>query len=164
MSYPEPRYLGEGVWSVPCTGQRTRNLISAHRRATRTTSPPTFSPVTSSGCTRSTWHRGLPGRAPHRSISESFFVLAGEVQLFDGERWITARRDDFLYVPVGGLHAFRNGSDAPASMLLLFSPGAPREEYFENVAEMARRGGDEFAEFLVRHDSFFVDVQSKPPT
>ena len=49
-------------------------------------------------------------------------------------------------------------------MLLLFSPGAPREEYFENVAEMARRGGDEFAEFLVRHDSFFVDVQSTPPT
>ena len=48
----------------------------------------------------------------HRSISESFFVLAGEVQLFDGERWITARRDDFLYVPVGGLHAFKNGSDA----------------------------------------------------
>jgi hypothetical protein len=45
-------------------------------------------------------------------------------------------------------------------MLLLFSPGAPREEYFEKVGEMAQRGGEEFKEFLVRHDSFFVD---QPP-
>jgi hypothetical protein len=47
-------------------------------------------------------------------------------------------------------------------MLLLFAPGAPREEYFEQVAEMARRGGEEFAEFLVRHDSFFVDTEGGP--
>lgn len=100
-----------------------------------------------------------PGPATHfhRSISESFFVLSGEVRLFDGDHWTTGRQGDFLYVPVGGLHAFRNESEEPASMLLLFSPGAPREEYFEQVAEMARRGGEEFTEFLVRHDSFFVD-------
>jgi hypothetical protein len=60
-------------------------------------------------------------------------------------------------VPVGGLHAFRNDSDGPSSVLLLFSPGAPREEYFERVGEMARRGGQEFQDFLIRHDSFFVE-------
>ncbi|MGH9270971.1 MAG: cupin domain-containing protein [Ilumatobacteraceae bacterium] len=94
----------------------------------------------------------------HRSISESFFILAGEVGLFNGEQWITARRHDFLYVPVGGLHAFKNASAEPASLLLLFTPGAPREEYFEQVAEMAVRGGQEFTDFLVHHDSFFVDI------
>ena len=107
---------------------------------------------------------GAPGPKTHfhRSISESFFVLSGEVRLFDGEHWITSGAGDFLYVPVGGLHAFSNPSDAPASMLLLFSPGAPREEYFEKVAAMATRGGDEFAEFLVRHDSYFVDPDGGP--
>ena len=77
----------------------------------------------------------------HRSISESFFILSGEVQLFDGERWITARRDEFLYVPVGGLHAFKNGSDEAASMLLLFSPGAPREEYLRRLPRWPRVAG-----------------------
>ncbi|MGW5449516.1 cupin domain-containing protein [Streptomyces asiaticus] len=38
---------------------------------------------------------------------------------------------DFLYVPAGGLHGFQNDSDEPVSMLMLFSPGAPREEYLE---------------------------------
>ena len=100
---------------------------------------------------------GGPSTHFHKTISESFFVLTGEVQLFDGEQWITARRDDFLYVPVGGLHAFRNDSDEPSSMLLLFSPGAPREEYFEQVAEMSQRGGRDLIEFRLRHDSYFVE-------
>ncbi len=42
---------------------------------------------------------------------------------------------------------------------MLFAPGAPREEYFEQVAEKARRGGQEFADFLVRHDSYFVEEE-----
>lgn len=44
-------------------------------------------------------------------------------------------------------------------MLLLFSPGAPREDYFERVAEMTRRGGQELEDFRVQHDSFFVDEE-----
>ena len=165
MSYPEPRYLGEGgeVSAVYRPADTKPDLSSpsgnTHYLATHVLTGGEF------GLYKIDMAPRAPGPSTHfhRSISESFFVLAGEVQLFDGEQWITARRDDFLYVPVGGLHTFRNGSDAAASMLLLFSPGAPREEYFENVAEMARRGGHEFAEFLVRHDSFFVDVHSAPP-
>ena len=84
-------------------------------------------------------------------------MLSGEVMLSDGQGWITGREGDFLHVPAGGLHAFANRSDVPASMLLLFAPGAPREEYFERVAEMNRRGGRELADFLARHDTFFVE-------
>ncbi|WP_329397606.1 hypothetical protein OHA45_25915 [Streptomyces lydicus] len=42
---------------------------------------------------------------------------------------------------------------------MLLAPGAPREEYVEQVAEKARRGGQEFADFLVRHDSWFVEEE-----
>ncbi|AEW99222.1 hypothetical protein [Streptantibioticus cattleyicolor] len=41
---------------------------------------------------------------------------------------------------------------------MLFTPGAPREEYFERVAESARRGREELKGFQVRHDGFFPDM------
>ena len=96
----------------------------------------------------------------HRTISESFFVLEGTVRLYDGSRWIDAVAGDFLYVPVGGIHAFKNESGAPASMLLLFAPGAPREAYFEALAAMATSGrqltAQEYTEFLASHDQYMV--------
>ncbi|MDH6454804.1 oxalate decarboxylase/phosphoglucose isomerase-like protein (cupin superfamily) [Streptomyces sp. SAI-149] len=59
-------------------------------------------------------------------------------------------------MPIGGLHAFRNVTDEPMSMLMRFSPAAPREEYFEQVAEVGQRGGEELERFRVRHDSCFL--------
>jgi quercetin dioxygenase-like cupin family protein len=102
------------------------------------------------------------GPAPHfhRTFSESFYVLAGTVRLFDGERWVEARDGDFLFVPRGGIHAFGNESDDPAAMLILFAPGAPRERYFIEQAEIAESGRqlspEERTEFLARHDQFMV--------
>jgi uncharacterized RmlC-like cupin family protein len=61
-------------------------------------------------------------------------VITGTVRLLDGANWIDAKPGDFLYVPAGGLHGFRNDSGEPASMLILFAPGAPRELYFEGLA------------------------------
>jgi quercetin dioxygenase-like cupin family protein len=96
----------------------------------------------------------------HRTFSESFYVVSGEVALYDGDRWVTGGAGDFLHVPVGGIHAFRNESGAPADMLILFVPGAPREQYFEALAEMAatgkQLGDDEKAAFLAAHDQYAV--------
>ncbi len=50
----------------------------------------------------------------------------------------TARPNDFLYVPPGGIHGFRNEADEPASILMLFAPGAPREYYFEGLRRAGR--------------------------
>ena len=96
----------------------------------------------------------------HKSLSESFFVLSGTIRLFDGARWVDGRPDDFLYVPEGGVHGFRNESGDWASMLILFAPGAPREKYFEGLAEIGRAGDrpspEEMEEFYRRHDTFWV--------
>jgi len=96
----------------------------------------------------------------HRTISESFFVLEGAVRLYDGSRWIEAVAGDFLCVPVGRIHAFKNESGAPASILLLFASGAPREAYLEALAEMATSGRQlteqEYREFLAGHDQYMV--------
>jgi mannose-6-phosphate isomerase-like protein (cupin superfamily) len=96
----------------------------------------------------------------HRTISEAFYVLSGAMRLYDGRQWFGAGPGDFLHVPPGGVHAFRNESGEPASMLLLFTPGAPREAYFEALAEVAGSGrqldDEEQAELLRRHDQFMV--------
>jgi mannose-6-phosphate isomerase-like protein (cupin superfamily) len=92
----------------------------------------------------------------HRSISESFYVLSGVVRIYDGDRWIDTRPGDFVHVPEGGIHAFRNESGEPASMLLHFAPGAPREGYFEGLPSLAGATEEERAEFFLRHDTFWV--------
>jgi mannose-6-phosphate isomerase-like protein (cupin superfamily) len=96
----------------------------------------------------------------HRTFSEAFYVLDGRISLFDGTDWRQGRAGDFLYVPPRGVHAFRNESGALVSMLILFAPAPPREEYFRELAERIASGrtytDDERAAFMARHDQFEV--------
>jgi len=101
---------------------------------------------------------GGPAAHFHKTFSESFYMLSGVVRLYNGEVWAEAREGDFLYVPQRGVHAFRNDSDEPASMLILFAPGAPREAYFRELAEIGATGRqlsfDEWTELYARHDQY----------
>jgi mannose-6-phosphate isomerase-like protein (cupin superfamily) len=69
---------------------------------------------------------------------------------------VDGRPGYFLYVPQGGVHGFRNESGEPAAMLILFTPGAPREDYFERVAATSAMTEEERVEFFLRHDTFEV--------
>ncbi|MFD4640952.1 cupin domain-containing protein [Lentzea sp. NPDC058436] len=97
-----------------------------------------------------------PGPRPHfhRTFSESFYVLEGEITLLDGDEWTRAGEGDFLYVPVDRPHAFRNDSDAPARMLILFSPGIARENFFLEVGDAKNLSPDELVAFYERHDQY----------
>jgi quercetin dioxygenase-like cupin family protein len=163
MSYPEPRYLGHtGETSVTyrptdhepdvvypngtivqylATGEQTRGLFGLYR-----------------------WEMGPaksgPGPHFHRTITESFYVLSGNIRIYDGREWIDTHAGDFIHVPEGGIHGFRNESGEPASMLIHFAPGAPREPYFEGNARFAREGppgGAERAKFYRLHDTAWVE-------
>lgn len=98
----------------------------------------------------------------HKSMSESFFVTDGSLRVYDGAKWRDATKGDFLHVPPGGLHSFYNESDEPTSFLMLFTPGAPREEYFEGVGHLAALGAEAREQFFIAHDSYFVDLQVGP--
>jgi mannose-6-phosphate isomerase-like protein (cupin superfamily) len=108
------------------------------------------------------WHMpaSAGGASPHfhRTFSEAFYVMSGTATLFDGRSWATAGSGDFLYVPEGGIHGFRNDADEPASMLILFAPGAPREDYFRELAEIRSSGRElsqeEWLELWARHDQY----------
>lgn len=159
MTYPEPRYLGD-------TGEITATYLPHG-------APPDISYANGGTCTYLAtgattggkfglyrWDMGAEpsGPAPHfhRSLTESFFILTGTVRIYNGQEWITTVPGDFVHVPEGGVHGFRNESGEPASLLLIFSPGAPREGYFEGIAEWAASGRED-QEFFVRHDTFWVD-------
>ncbi|WP_434446479.1 cupin domain-containing protein [Lentzea sp. E54] len=155
MSYPEKVYFGEGgevnasfrpASTPPDTGREGDGI---HYLATTDVTRGEF------GLYRVMMKpkAGGPSTHFHRTISESFFILNGTVRLYNGDKWIDAEQGDFLHVPQGGLHAFRNDSDAPAEMLLLFTPGAPREEYFEKLGQVAKADLEAFRD---KHDSYFV--------
>lgn len=97
----------------------------------------------------------------HRTFTESFYVLSGSVRLFDGAAWVSATAGDFLFVPERGIHGFRNESGQPASLLILFTPGSPREAYFRELAEIRASGrtlsDDEWTDLYTRHDQYMVE-------
>ncbi|NUR64056.1 MAG: cupin domain-containing protein [Catenulispora sp.] len=96
-----------------------------------------------------------PGTHFHKTMSEAFFILKGAVRLFNGEKWVEATPGDYLFVPPGGLHAFRNESGEEASMLLMFAPGAPRENYFRGLVEgLPAKLGEKF---FLEHDQYNVE-------
>jgi mannose-6-phosphate isomerase-like protein (cupin superfamily) len=94
----------------------------------------------------------------HRTFSEAFYVLDGRIKLFDGTEWREGGAGDFLYIPPRGIHGFRNESGAPVTMLILFAPAPPREEYFRELGERIASGrqytDSERAAFMARHDQF----------
>jgi mannose-6-phosphate isomerase-like protein (cupin superfamily) len=159
MSYPQARYLGDG-------GERSATYRAADHAPELTYASGNAVHYLATGQTTNgqfglyRWEMGPSpsGPAPHfhRSISESFFVLSGTVRIFDGNDWIDTGPGDFVHVPEGGVHGFRNESGEPASMLLHFAPGAPREDYFERITELGAMSDEERVEFFLRHDTFWV--------
>ena len=163
MSYPDPVYLGPG-------GETTASFRPAGTPPELPRPGGGAASYLATGATTAgrfglyRWDMGTqPGGADphfHRTMSESFFVLSGVVRLYDGERWRDSGPGDFAYVPEGGLHGFRNESGEPASMLILFAPGAPREAYFEGLVAIAEGRWDPSPEertaFLEEHDNHYV--------
>jgi mannose-6-phosphate isomerase-like protein (cupin superfamily) len=162
MSYPEPRYFGD-AGEVSATYRPSdqqpeityQNGNTAHYLATGASTGGLF------GLYR--WVMGPepsgPGPHFHRTIAESFYVLTGTVRIYNGSQWIETRPGDFVHVPPGGIHGFRNESGEPASMLLHFAPGAPREGYFEGLAEFAisgRPNEEAMAKFYLEHDNTWL--------
>lgn len=166
MSYPPARHHGPGTTAatlrtaVQAPDLRFPRGGAVHHLATQASTGGEY------GLFR--WDMAAAPSGPdphfHRSMSEAFYVLEGTVALFDGTGWTDAGPGDFLYVPPGGIHAFRNRSGAPASMLMLFAPGAPREAYFAELARIGEFGRSlteqEWAELYARHDQVVVDIKA----
>ena len=103
-----------------------------------------------------------PGASPHfhRTFSESFYVLSGELTIFAAGEWRPYGPGDYALVHEGGAHGFRNDGDEEAAFLILFAPGIARERFFNEMAELRRSGRtltpEEMTAFYARHDQVMV--------
>jgi mannose-6-phosphate isomerase-like protein (cupin superfamily) len=81
-----------------------------------------------------------PGGGPpphiHHREEEQFYILAGELTLKAGDQTIQASVGDFVHIPRGTVHAFRNTGQVPAKLLITYSP-AGIEKLFQQVFEPA---------------------------
>jgi mannose-6-phosphate isomerase-like protein (cupin superfamily) len=163
MSYPDPVFLGERGEATATYRPSSAEPDLTYKSGTR------CSFLATGAMTRGLFglylwelppNGGGPGPHFHRTIQESFFVVSGTIKIYDGREWRDTRPGDFVHVPEGGIHGFRNDSDDEASMLIHFAPGAPREDYFASNARFSYEGrlsDDEMAAFYLRHDNHFVD-------
>ncbi|MCW2692734.1 MAG: conserved rane protein of unknown function, putative Cupin 2 conserved barrel domain [Mycobacterium sp.] len=97
-----------------------------------------------------------PGAHYHHQFSETFYVLEGELAVLNKEEWVTIGAGDLVYVPRSVVHGFRNDAAVDARFLILFTPGVPREEYFDGLAAWDNAGitptPEELDAFALRHD------------
>jgi quercetin dioxygenase-like cupin family protein len=68
-----------------------------------------------------------PGGGPvahaHTRSDEAFYVLAGELEILDGARTFVARAGDFVFIPRGIRHRFKNTGVHGARLLFMLTPG-----------------------------------------
>lgn len=99
-----------------------------------------------------------PGGGPpphiHTREDETFYVLEGQIGFLLGEKTIAAGTGDFVNVPRGTVHCFRNVGTETARMVLTFTP-AGMEGFFEEALEPAPNGSqdvpDNFEEVAARY-------------
>lgn len=66
---------------------------------------------------------GGPALHTHDVEDEAFYVIDGVLAITAGDQQYDAGPGDFVYIPHGTVHAFRNNGALPARQLLIFTPG-----------------------------------------
>ena len=78
-----------------------------------------------------------PGGGPpphiHHHQEESFYLLEGMLSIQAAGRTFQASSGDFVHIPRGTVHTFRNDGSVDAKMLLTISPAGPvgLQQFFE---------------------------------
>jgi quercetin dioxygenase-like cupin family protein len=81
-----------------------------------------------------------PGGGPpphiHRNEDETFYIVEGECSIRLDDETVTAAAGDFVNVPRGRVHCFKNEGTTPMRMILTFTPSGI-EKFFEETLEPA---------------------------
>jgi mannose-6-phosphate isomerase-like protein (cupin superfamily) len=72
---------------------------------------------------------GQAGFGPHRhgALEETFLIRSGELEFLIGEDATTVLPGDFIRVPAGVRHGYRNVTNEPVDLLVTFVPGGFEE-------------------------------------
>ena len=117
-----------------------------------------------------------PGGGPpphiHTREDETFYLLEGEIEFLLGDELILAGAGDFVNVPRGTVHRFRNTGTQTARLVLTFTPAgierwfeetlesAPNEVRADEVPDNAQEVAARYEEAAPRYGIEFVDVSA----
>lgn len=108
-----PAVWGPGdLYSLLVTGQETNNAFFQ------------FEAIVPRG--------GGPPPHVHSKEEESFYVVSGSLEILLGDKIYKAKRGDFVFIPRGTVHRFKNVGSDTAVQLVTFVP-AGMEEFFREV-------------------------------
>lgn len=81
------------------------------------------------------------GSPPHRHLREDevFFLISGELEFLDNDRTFLARQGDFVMIPRGRRHCFKNVSAHTVKTIFLFTP-AGFDRLFTEMGVPAKAG------------------------
>lgn len=105
------RYVGHEAFSIKVTGEQTNGALAF------------MDSVIKPG------HGNVPHS--HGKEDEAFYLISGTFQFINGDQKLIAGPGDFVYVPRGTRHGFKNISAEPARMLIFYTP-AGNESFFLN--------------------------------
>ncbi len=74
----------------------------------------------------------------HHAENEAFYVLDGEVEFLKGERTVRAGVGEFVFIPKGVVHGFKNVGQEPARCLGIVTPGGLAEKLLTGLGEPAK--------------------------
>ncbi len=112
---------------------------------------------------------GAPGASPHihKAQLECFYVLEGTVELYLDGQSFSAPAGSYVQVPESVGHGFRNPFDDEARMLILFSPGRAREQYFRGLAALYENGRrpteQELQNLMSEFDQYELEYSGEVP-
>lgn len=65
---------------------------------------------------------GGPPPHVHSEEEETFYIVEGELEFQIDDKYHIASKGDFVYIPPGTVHRFKNIGDTTSTMLVTFSP------------------------------------------
>jgi quercetin dioxygenase-like cupin family protein len=84
-----------------------------------------------------------PGNGPpvhaHEDADESFYVIGGRTWMRAGGRELSLEQGDYVFVPRGTPHTFKNSTDEPCRIILIYTPGG-MDQFFTDIGRPATAG------------------------
>lgn len=110
---------------------------------------------------RVTLPAGADGASPHfhRLSTEIFHVVDAALEMLVGDELVVVRAGELAVIPPNTVHAFATTSSAPATALIVLTPGVERFGYFRLVRDVATGAAapSDLAAAQHEYDNHFVD-------
>ncbi len=89
----------------------------------------------------------------HHQFEEAFYVLEGEMEYRLGESRVRARHGDWVFVPDGVVHGFKNVGSANAHLIVITAPAAA----MEMIEALTKARPEEIGQVMTKYDSEFIE-------